>query len=297
MARVEDVVNRGDVVTVEVVEVDKQRGRIGLKPIDLHTDARQRSTEARAIEGFELSTLEDGLRVVSERLPGVRSIALGVWIGAGSRLETAAQAGISHFIEHLIFKGSERYSAWDIARIFDEMGGEINAATSKEYTLVHARFLDEQLDTALSVIADMVRRPLFADLDAEREVVLEEVAMYEDAPQELVHDVPGRGGLRQPSSGTCGHRARRVAARRGQGRRGGLPRRALREPGDRPGGRGQRRSRAALRAGGQVSGGRRGGDSRRAARRSWPLDPRRVMSRTFATKETEQYHVCLGGSG
>jgi predicted Zn-dependent peptidase len=122
-------------------------------------------------------------------MPGVRSIALGMWIGAGSRFEVAEHAGISHFIEHLIFKGSERYSAWDIARIFDEMGGEINAATSKEYTIVHARFLDEQLETAFSVMADMVRRPLFAELDQEREVVLEEVAMYEDSPQELVHDL------------------------------------------------------------------------------------------------------------
>ena len=108
----------------------------------------------------------------------MRSVALGVWIGAGSRLETSGQAGISHFIEHLLFKGSEVYSAWDIARIFDEMGGEITAATSKEYTVVTARFLDEQLETAFAVIADMVRRPLFADLDSEREVVLEEVAMY-----------------------------------------------------------------------------------------------------------------------
>lgn len=119
----------------------------------------------------------------------MRSIALSFWIGAGSRYETPAQAGVSHFIEHLIFKGSESYSAWDIARIFDEMGGEINAATSKEYTVVHARFLDEQLEQALAVMADMVWRPRFADIDAEREVVLEEVAMYEDSPADLIHDV------------------------------------------------------------------------------------------------------------
>ena len=119
----------------------------------------------------------------------MRSIALGFWIGAGSRYEEPAQAGVSHFIEHLIFKGTEHYSAWDIARIFDEMGGELNAATSKEYTVVHARFLDEQLDQAFSVMADMVQRPLFADIDSEREVVLEEVAMYEDSPADLIHDV------------------------------------------------------------------------------------------------------------
>jgi predicted Zn-dependent peptidase len=118
----------------------------------------------------------------------VRSVALGVWIGVGSRHEDPARAGISHLIEHLIFKGTADYSAWDIARIFDQMGGELNAATAKEYTLVHARFLDDHLDEAFAVMADMVVRPLMAELDAEREVVLEEVALYEDSPSELIHD-------------------------------------------------------------------------------------------------------------
>jgi len=126
--------------------------------------------------------------VATERLESVRSVALGVWIAAGSRLEPVEHGGISHFIEHLIFKGSEKYSAWDIARIFDDMGGEPNASTSKEHTLVNARFLDEDLDKAFEVIAEMVARPAFVDLDQEREVVLEEVAMYEDSPPELVHD-------------------------------------------------------------------------------------------------------------
>jgi predicted Zn-dependent peptidase len=126
--------------------------------------------------------------VATERLETVRSVALGVYIAAGSRLEPPEIAGVSHFIEHLIFKGSDRYSAWDIARIFDDMGGEPNAATSKEHTVVHARFLDEDLDQALAVIAEMVARPAFVDLDQEREVVLEEVAMYEDSPPELIHD-------------------------------------------------------------------------------------------------------------
>ena len=121
-------------------------------------------------------------------MDNVRSVALGLWIAAGSRQEPPELGGISHFIEHLIFKGSERYSAWDIARIFDEMGGEPNAATSKEHTLVNARFLDDDLDEAFEVIAEMVARPGFAELDQEREVVLEEVAMYEDSPPELIHD-------------------------------------------------------------------------------------------------------------
>jgi len=126
--------------------------------------------------------------VATERLDSVRSVALGLWVAAGSRLEPVELGGVSHFIEHLIFKGSARYSAADIAHIFDDMGAEPNASTSKEHTLVNARLLDDDLDTAFEVIAEMVARPSFADLDHEREVVLEEVAMYEDSPPELIHD-------------------------------------------------------------------------------------------------------------
>jgi len=138
---------------------------------------------------FRVSELPGGLRVASERMDTVRSVALGVWIRAGARAEPDDKAGISHFIEHLLFKGSASYSACDIARIFDEMGGEPNAATSKEHTVVYARFLDEDLEQALKVLAEMVTVPSFANLDAEREVVLEEVAMYEDSPPELIHDL------------------------------------------------------------------------------------------------------------
>jgi predicted Zn-dependent peptidase len=137
---------------------------------------------------YRLSTLDNGLRVATERMDNVRSVALGLWIAAGSRQEPRELGGVSHFIEHLIFKGSDRFSAWDIARIFDDIGGEPNASTSKEHTLVNARFLDDDLPKAFEVIAEMVARPSFAELDQEREVVLEEVAMYEDSPQELIHD-------------------------------------------------------------------------------------------------------------
>lgn len=126
--------------------------------------------------------------MATERIDSVRSVALGVWIAAGSRLEPLELGGISHFIEHLIFKGSAKYTASQIAHIFDDMGAEPNASTSKEHTLVNARLLDEDLDQAFEVIAEMVARPTFADLDQEREVVLEEVAMYEDSPPELIHD-------------------------------------------------------------------------------------------------------------
>jgi predicted Zn-dependent peptidase len=117
-----------------------------------------------------MTELDSGERVISERLPGVRSVAIGFWIGAGSRDEPDARAGVSHFIEHLLFKGSSRYSAQEIAEIFDEMGGELNAATSRESTVVYARIPGRHLERAIDVMADMVFSPTFADVDAEREV-------------------------------------------------------------------------------------------------------------------------------
>ena len=137
----------------------------------------------------QFTELAKGARVISERVPGVRSVALGFWIGAGSRDEPVARAGVSHFIEHLLFKGSSRYSAQEIAEIFDELGGELNAATSRETTVVYARIPDDRLERALDVMADMVFRPTFSDVDSEREVVLEEIAMVEDTPNDLVHDI------------------------------------------------------------------------------------------------------------
>jgi predicted Zn-dependent peptidase len=136
-----------------------------------------------------LTELASGERVISERVPGVRSVALGFWIGAGSRDEPDSRAGVSHFIEHLLFKGSSRYSAQEIAEIFDELGGDLNAATSRESTVVYARVPDNRLERALDVMADMVFRPAFVDVDSEREVVLEEIAMVEDTPNDLVHDI------------------------------------------------------------------------------------------------------------
>jgi len=141
------------------------------------------------VQKYVLTELDSGERVISERITHVRSVAIGFWIGAGSRDETEAKAGLSHFIEHLLFKGTATYSAQQIAEIFDTLGGELNAATSREHTVVYARVPDDRLETALEVMGEMVFAPAFADLDAEREVVLEEIAMYEDQPQELVHDL------------------------------------------------------------------------------------------------------------
>ena len=138
---------------------------------------------------YVLTELDTGERVISERLVHVRSVAIGFWIGAGSRDETDAKAGLSHFIEHLLFKGTASYTAQQIAEIFDTLGGELNAATSREHTVVFARVPDERLETALDVMGEMIFAPAFAEMDAEREVVLEEIAMYEDQPQELVHDL------------------------------------------------------------------------------------------------------------
>ncbi|MER3411354.1 MAG: peptidase M16, partial [Thermoleophilia bacterium] len=142
-----------------------------------------------SVQEYVLSELDSGERVITERVTSVRSVALGFWIGAGSRDEPEGKAGVTHFIEHLLFKGSRSYSAQEIAEIFDGLGGELNAATSRESTVVYARVPDRHLETALDVMADMVLAPTFADVDAEREVVLEEIALVEDTPQDLVHDL------------------------------------------------------------------------------------------------------------
>ncbi len=141
------------------------------------------------MQNWRLTELDSGERVISERLDHVRSAAVGYWIGAGSRDEEPAEAGVTHFIEHMLFKGTGRFSALEIAEIFDGLGGELNAATSREHTLVYARIPDHHLETAVDVMSDMVFAPAFVELDSEREVVLEEIAMYDDAPQELVHDL------------------------------------------------------------------------------------------------------------
>ena len=141
------------------------------------------------MQEYVLSELDSGERLITERVPTVRSVSLGFWIAAGSRDEPQAKAGVTHFIEHLLFKGTRDYDAQRIAEVFDEMGGELNAATSREHTVVYARVPDRHVEDALDVMADMVFSPAFAEIDSEREVVLEEIAMVEDAPQDLVHDL------------------------------------------------------------------------------------------------------------
>src|SRR4051794_5351338 len=124
-------------------------------------------------------------------MPSVRSAALGFFVATGSRGESVAEAGLSHFLEHLLFRGTDRYASAEIDQLFDGMGAELNAGTDKESTAVYARMLDQHLPAAFDVMADMVWRPAFRDVDPEREVVLEEIAMYEDDPQDTVFDVLG----------------------------------------------------------------------------------------------------------
>ena len=132
-----------------------------------------------------------GLRVVTERMPGVRSAALGFWVLAGSRDEPPPISGSSHFLEHLLFKGTKTRSARDIAEAFDAVGGEVNAFTAKEYTAFYARVRDRDLPMAVDHLADMLQHSVLraADLDAERQVILEEINQHEDDPGDLVHDL------------------------------------------------------------------------------------------------------------
>jgi predicted Zn-dependent peptidase len=158
--------------------------------------ARATAATATATEGpltpeHQTTTLDSGVRVVTERVPSVRSVALGFWIANGSAAEHDDQAGISHLLEHMLFRGTESFGSQEIDQIFDAMGAEVNAGTDKEATSLYTRVLDGHLPRAFEVMGDMVFRPRFGELETEREVVLEEIAMYEDDPQDKVFDVLG----------------------------------------------------------------------------------------------------------
>jgi len=139
----------------------------------------------------QITQLGGGVRVATEVVPAVRSVALGFWIATGSVTESDDQAGLSHLLEHMLFRGTARYGSEEIDQIFDAMGAELNAGTGKETTSVYARVLDIHLERAFDVIAQMVTEPAITGLAEERAVVLEEIAMYEDDPQDLVFDVLG----------------------------------------------------------------------------------------------------------
>jgi len=135
--------------------------------------------------------LDNGLRILSERMTQVRSISIGVWLTRGSRHETAERGGIAHFVEHMLFKGTGTRSAEDIAQAIDSIGGQLDAFTAKEYASYYIKVLDEHLPLAVDVLSDIVRRPAFSesDIDREKKVVLEEIKMVEDTPDDLVHEL------------------------------------------------------------------------------------------------------------
>ena len=155
------------------------------------------------------TTLPTGLRVVTESVPGVRSVSFGAWIGVGARDETPRQTGAAHFLEHLLFKGTKTRSAWEITAPIEAVGGELNAFTTKEYTCYYARVLDDDTDLAIDTVCDVVLRGRLDahDIEGEREVILEEIAMNEDDPGDTVHDLYmrthyGDGPLGRPILGT-----------------------------------------------------------------------------------------------
>jgi predicted Zn-dependent peptidase len=244
-------------------------------------------------EGHRVTTLDCGVRVVSEPMSTVRSAALGFWIGAGSAVESEAQAGISHLLEHMLFRGSERYGSEEIDQIFDAMGAELNAGTDKEATSVYTRVLDVHLERAFDVIADMVWRPRMGELEAEREVVLEEIAMYEDDPQDRVFDVLGESVFGQHPLGRAVIGSAEVV--------GSVTREQLQAfhaahytPAE-----------VVIAAAGSVDHDAlvemaRAADGAHTAKpvaqspSSEPPFERRVR---FLRKDTEQYHLCLGGRG
>jgi predicted Zn-dependent peptidase len=154
------------------------------------TRAKTRTLPVSGGGVIKRTVLPGGLRIVTEAMPGVRSASVGIWVGVGSRDETPSVAGTSHFLEHLLFKGTRNRSALDIAMTMDTIGGEFNAFTEKEHTCFYATVLDQQLPVAVDIIADVVLNATItaADVDIERTVVLEEIAMRDDDPSDLVHD-------------------------------------------------------------------------------------------------------------
>jgi predicted Zn-dependent peptidase len=243
-------------------------------------------------EGYRLEHLPNGQRLATEKLDHLRSVCLGFWIPAGSRDEPGPLQGATHFLEHLLFKGSSKYTAEEIAQVFDTLGGELNASTSREYVVVYGRFLDDQLPVAMDVIADMLLTPTFADLDREREVILEEIAMVEDSPQDLIHDVLAEVvldghplahpilGTRQSIADASEDDIRAYHAQRFQfsdmvvAAAGNVSHEAIRQ--------------LLL----ERQPGSNGAEPQRA-----PAQPSVKPCRQFVEKETEQMHVCLGGVG
>jgi len=140
---------------------------------------------------YQKTVLPNGVRIITEEIEHVRSAAIGLWVGAGSRDEREGYEGISHFMEHMFFKGTEHRTARVLAESLEAVGGQLNAFTTKEYTCYYAKVLDEDLDLAIDVLSDMFFHSLFdeKEIDKEKNVVIEEIKMYEDSPDELINDI------------------------------------------------------------------------------------------------------------
>jgi predicted Zn-dependent peptidase len=244
-------------------------------------------------QDHRLTKLDSGVRVATEAMPSVRSVSLGFWIGTGSRFERDPEAGLSHLLEHLLFKGSSKYGSLEIDQIFDGMGAELNAGTGKETTSVYARVIDQHVPEAIDVMADMVFRPALTDIDSERAVILEEIAMYEDDPQEKVFDVLGEAvfGAHPLGRAIIGrapviadtpvsdikrfHAARYIPSNIVIAAAGAVDHDAFVE----------------------LVAERVEGDPNAVIDRPHPAPTATPQQRRFERKDTEQYHVCLGGPG
>jgi predicted Zn-dependent peptidase len=243
---------------------------------------------------YERTVLDSGVTVLTERMDAVRSVAMGIWFAAGSRDEDPAVAGMAHFLEHMMFKGTEKRSAAEISETFDRMGAELNAFTSKEYTCYYSRFVDDHLEDAVEALSDMLCGSRLADdaCDSEREVVIEEISRHEDSPDEHVHELFAEAlwgshplgrpvlGSRETVGGFDGRRSRTFKESLYTG------------------------PNCAVVAAGSVDHARLvglvseylslagGHDRGRPDEASSPPEPLRVL-----TKDTEQAHICLGVEG
>jgi predicted Zn-dependent peptidase len=247
----------------------------------------------------QITTLDSGVRVATERVPSVRSVALGFWIATGSAAEHENEAGISHLLEHMLFRGTDRFGSEEIDQIFDAMGAEINAGTDKEATSLYTRVLDRHLERAFDVMSDMLWRPSFGELETEREVVLEEIAMYEDDPQDRVFDLLGQAvfgthPLGRPVIGTAEvitaasteqlsgfHSQRYLPEQIVIAAAGSIDHDAL----------------VAMAEATQSDGGSGPPAAPGASPRPTLAAPEFERRVRFLEKDTEQYHVCVGGAG
>jgi predicted Zn-dependent peptidase len=253
-------------------------------------------------DGVQRSVLPSGLRIITEAIPTTRSVSVGVWVNVGSRDESPALSGASHFLEHLLFKGTKRRTALDISAEIEAVGGETNAFTTKEYTCYYARVLDADLPLAVDVLCDAVAESVLdpADVETERSVILEEIAMHEDEPGDEVHDVFtaaifGGHPLGRLISGTeeTISPMTRAQVNRFYRRRYTAPQIILTAAGNLEHAAFVRLARTAL-AGTPLDSGPAVPAGLRAAGRRVPVQP---ASTVVQNRDTEQAHVVVGGPG